>query len=107
MPILVFCSDSDDAATLREQHLHAHFEYIESILDQLRIAGPNSKPSAGSDTQRGKNYGSTFIYSTDDLDVAQRLFNNDPYAKHGVYKHVEFHHFLPAAGSWIGGKVWN
>jgi len=100
MAIIVICQDSEHAQTLRQQHLQEHFDYIESIIDKLAIAGPINQ-------QQADHYdGSCFIYNTDDMQEAKRLFENDPYAKNGVYYANSFATFLPAAGSWIGGKIW-
>ncbi len=102
MPILVICKDSKNAPHLRQEYLQAHLDYIETVLDQVLIAGPQ-KPI---NIDNASPHGSTFIYATDSLEQAQTLFQQDPYVKNGVYEHVEFHHFTPAAGTWINGKIW-
>jgi len=100
MAIIVICQDNEHAQSLRAQHLQAHFSYIESILEKLAIAGPINQ-------QQSDQYnGSCFIYDTDDMQEAKQLFENDPYTIGGVYRSHSFASFLPAAGNWIGGKVW-
>jgi len=101
MAIIVICQDGDKAQTLRKQHLQAHFSYIESILDKLAVAGPINQQ------QTGHYDGSCFVYDTDDIQEAKQLFANDPYAKVGVYLSHSFATFMPAAGKWIGGKIWS
>ncbi|MGI9344132.1 MAG: YciI family protein [Gammaproteobacteria bacterium] len=107
MPFIAICHDQDsaDSAALRETHLRAHFDYIEGILDRLLVAGP-----AGGKTNDGKANDewafSVFIYATDDRDDAERLLHADPYYRCGLYGEVTIEPFVPAAGAWIGGKVW-
>jgi len=50
--------------------------------------------------------GSCFIYDTEDMEIAHKLFKHDPFARAGVYSHVAFSQFTPAAGHWIGGCTW-
>lgn len=100
MATLFLCLDAPGAKPLREQHRQAHFAYIESIMDQVFMAGPL-------DSDRGTGpVGSLFVYATDDPEAAERLLHNDPYFTAGIYGSVESRHFLPAAGNWIGGGIW-
>lgn len=100
MAYIVFCRDAPQATQLREQHLQAHLAYIAGIVDQVQVAGPMGQP-------RGESYdGSCFVYATDDIDVAQELFFNDPYYQAGIYQRFSFHRFYPAAGAWVGGVTW-
>ncbi len=101
MAIIVICHDGDNAQGLRKQHLQSHFRYIEGILDKLAVAGPINQ------LQAAHYDGSCFIYDTDDVEEAKQLFDNDPYVKAGVYRSYSFSTFMPAAGKWIGGKVWS
>lgn len=100
MPYLVFCKDSENAPALRKAWAKAHLSYIEGILDQVSVAGPISS------RDDNEYNGSCFIYQTDDREQAEHLFFNDPYYINGVYSSHEFNRFLPAAGEWIGGKIW-
>lgn len=102
MPFIAICHDQDSvgSAALRETNLRAHFDYIEGILDRLLVAGP-----AGGNTNDDFAF-SVFIYATDDRDEAERLLRGDPYFGCGLYGDVTIEPFVPAAGTWIGGKVW-
>lgn len=100
MPILFICRDVDESEALRAEHRDAHFAYIESIMSSVLIAGP-----LGAGAPAGAS-GSLFAYATDDRATAKRLLHNDPYYLAGVYAEVEAHDFLPAAGEWIGGAIW-
>jgi len=104
MTTLVICQDSPDAPTLRQTHLQAHLEYIETIVDKISAAGPLSQSDQS--IAHGAYDGSCFIYTTDDIDEAQALFNNDPYVAAGVYASASFSKFNPVAGNWVGGTNW-
>lgn len=85
---------------LRESNLDAHLAYIETILDRILVAGP-----AGGTTNA--DFGlSVFVYDTDERGEAERLLRDDPYFACGLYGDVRLEPFVPAAGSWIGGKAW-
>ncbi|MGI9329459.1 MAG: YciI family protein [Gammaproteobacteria bacterium] len=102
MPYIALCDDDPtvDAAGLRQQEKTAHFAYIESILDKLLVAGPLT------DVATGKHQASLFVYATDDEDEARALLENDPYFRAGIYARVRITAFTPAAGEWLGGKIW-
>lgn len=100
MATLFLCLDAPDSKALRNRTRAAHFAYIESIMDQLLIAGPLD----GLDGRAPA--GSLFVYATDDRDAATRLLHNDPYFTAGIYGSVEVRQLLPAAGAWLGGGIW-
>jgi uncharacterized protein YciI len=100
MATICFCKDHPGSAELRRTSAQEHLAYIESILHRILIAGPLGEN--GSDDFDA----SCFIYDTDDRDEALQLLHNDPYYKAGIYADVHCQFFLPAAGAWIGGKIW-
>ena len=100
MATLFICHDKGDSSALREQYREAHFAYIERVMDQLLMAGPLDSGQEGGPT------GSLFIYATDDPERATQLLHNDPYFTAGIYGSVDMRQFLPAAGTWIGGGIW-
>ena len=97
---LVICRDVPDSGDLRRRYLDRHLAYIESVMDQVAVAGPLSA------TVGGDLSGSCFVYRTDDRSVAEALLRDDPYYQAGLYETVEFRAFRPAAGTWIGGAAW-
>lgn len=101
MAVVALCRDDPavDTAALRATALQQHFAYIESVLDRLLVAGPIRDAS-------GKQIASLLIYDVDEIDAARQLLENDPYYRAGIYSDIEFSPFLPAAGRWIGGKIW-
>ena len=100
MAYLVICKDSPNGSSLRKEWAKAHLDYIEGVLTDIYVAGPTS-------TREDNEFNSScFIYKTDDLKEAEALFYSDPYYINGVYDSYEFSKFMPAAGDWIGGKIW-
>jgi len=102
MSVIAICHDLESGAAteLRESYLQAHLAYIETILDQLLVAGP-----VGGDTN-ADFFASVFVYDTDDPATAERLLHGDPYYRCGLYGEVRLERFTPAAGQWLGGKGW-
>ncbi|MEZ5498054.1 MAG: YciI family protein [Steroidobacteraceae bacterium] len=97
---VVFCRDVPHSATLREQATAAHLAYIETVLDELNVAGPLYDESGT------RTVGSVFSLRTKSLQKARQLIENDPYYKAGVFASVEYFPHLPAAGKYVGGKIW-
>jgi uncharacterized protein YciI len=95
----IICWDAANAAALRDTALAAHFAHVEAILDKITIAGP-LKDAAGNFT------GSLLIVTAEDETGARAILEADPYFTAGVWERFEIHDFLPAAGEWIGGKIW-
>jgi len=104
MPILVMCQDGPEGTARRKEHTQAHLAYIEKVFPLICVAGPLRQSADAMEN----NYidGSCFIYDTNDMVVARKLLNNDPYARGGVYAQVAFAKFDPTAGHWIGGMTW-
>lgn len=100
MPFIALCEDHPDTSQkLRQQYLAAHLEYIESIHDQVLVAGPLAPDN-------GDYNGSLFIYRAETRAGALQLLENDPYYKAGLYLRTTLCLFKPAAGHWIGGPSW-
>ncbi len=97
---VAICRDAADAPRLRQEALAAHFAHIETTFEELEIAGP----LYGDDGQT--TVGSLFILRTRDAAHARAIVERDPYFKAGVWSRVDYHPFLPAAGRYIGGKIW-
>lgn len=102
MPILVICHDVPKGATLRKHHNHSHLEYIRKVEPMICVAGPMRQGSHAIEV--GEHDSSFFIYDTNDIAIAHKLLNNDPFAKHGVYQHVSFAEIETDAGHWLNGE---
>ena len=100
MPYLCHCTDIEDSAAVRREHVEAHLRYVESILDRIAVAGPLR------DEPGGEPVGSVLIYKTEDKDEALGLLHADPYYRAGLWSRVECRHINAVAGEWVGGRNW-
>jgi uncharacterized protein len=91
--------DGPEGAARRDTFRAQHFAHIETILDKVLIAGP-LKDASGAFT------GSLVVVKADSEDEARAIFESDPYFAAGVWDRWDIQFFLPAAGDWIGGKIW-
>ncbi|MBU6379310.1 MAG: hypothetical protein KJS95_12360 [Gammaproteobacteria bacterium] len=97
---VVICRDGPNGAAMRAAHTAEHLAYIETVMDELNVAGPLF--DNGGDTP----VGSLYCLHTRSLARAREIIENDPYVKHGVFASVEYFPHVPAAGRYIGGKIW-
>ncbi len=93
------CKDAPGSAPLRRQHLNAHLAHIEKVVSSLPVAGPVLD-------RDGNMVASLIMIEAETEQQAWALFNQDPYAKAGIWDSVEVLPFRPAAGTWIGGVTW-
>ncbi|WP_062226864.1 YciI-like protein [Aureimonas frigidaquae] len=73
----IICNDRPDAGTLRMDTRPAHVDYLKSLGDTLKLAGPflaDEKPD-----------GSLLVVEAADEAAARALAENDPYAKAGLF----------------------
>lgn len=96
---VIIARDGPDSAQRRADARQAHFAQVETIMDRVAIAGP-LKDAGGAFT------GSLIVLDVADEAEARALVEADPYFKAGVWSDIEIHPFVPAAGGWIGGKIW-
>ncbi len=97
---VVICRDGPNGPAARAAVTRDHLAYIETVLGELDIAGPLYDPS-------GKTMiGSIYSFRTTSLQRARELVESDPYFRAGVFATVEYFPHLPAAGQYIGGKIW-
>lgn len=95
----IICWDAPDSASIRAAARDLHFARIERIMDNLAIAGPLKDAS-------GAFIGSLVIVKAEDETEARAILEGDPYFIAGVWARFEIHDFMPAAGEWIGGRIW-
>jgi hypothetical protein len=97
---MVVCRDGPNGEALRTAHTREHLAYVETVIGELNVAGPLY------DEAGARPVGSIFCVATKSLARAREIIENDPYYKSGVFASVEYFPYLPAAGRYVGGKVW-
>lgn len=97
---VAICRDGPNGPAGRAAATAAHLAYIETVMGDLNIAGPLYDPGGA------QMVGSIYSFRTTSLEHARRLIENDPYYLAGVFASVEYFPHLPAAGHYIGGKIW-
>ncbi len=78
----LLCSDKPDHLQLRLDTRTVHLDYLNSLGDRLKFAGP----FLGDDA---KPNGSLVVIEAADLDAAKDIAANDPYAKAGLFASVD------------------
>jgi uncharacterized protein YciI len=97
---VVVCRDGPNGAAARASATQAHLAYIETVLGELNVAGPLFDDSGK------RTVGSLYLLHTRSLARAREIIENDPFFKAGAFESVEYFPHLPAAGKYIGGKIW-
>ncbi|HPF27944.1 MAG TPA: YciI family protein [Steroidobacteraceae bacterium] len=97
---VVLCFDGPNGDAARAAATPDHLKYIESVLHEVNVAGPMHDPSGI------RTIGSLYMLATSSEAAARALIENDPYFKAGAFAEVRYQRFLPAAGRYIGGKIW-
>lgn len=82
MIFAIICTDKADGLEIRKSNRPAHLEYLKSIGEALKGAGP----FVGVD---GSPNGSMLIVEMADLSVAESFAGNDPYAIAGLFENVD------------------
>lgn len=98
--MVALCFDGADAARLRPAATAAHLRYIDTVIDEINLAGPLY------DATGRVNVGSLYVLRTTSEQRAREIVESDPYFQAGVFAEVRYQRFLPAAGHYIGGKIW-
>jgi uncharacterized protein YciI len=97
---VVVCRDGPQGAGARAAQTAAHLAYIETVLDELAVAGPLF------DATGRATVGSLYVLRTRSLERAREIIENDPFHRAGAFASVEYFPHLPAAGQYIGGTIW-
>lgn len=97
---VVICRDGPNGTAARAVATAAHLSYVETILDEINVAGPLYDDSGT------RSVGSLYCLKTKSAARAREIIENDPFFKAGVFATVEYFPHLPAAGVYLGGKVW-
>lgn len=97
---VVICRDGPNGPHVRAARTAEHLAYIDTVMDELNVAGPLY------DDDGNGPVGSLYCLHTKSLKRAREIIGNDPYVRHGAFDSIEYFPFLPAAGRYIGGKIW-
>ncbi|UXN61980.1 YciI-like protein [Phyllobacterium zundukense] len=78
----LLCNDKPDHLQLRLDTRAVHLDYLNSLGDRLKFAGP----FLGDDA---KPNGSLVVVEAPDLDAAKEIAAHDPYARAGLFAAVD------------------
>jgi uncharacterized protein len=98
--IVVICKDRPDGADRRRAVMTEHLAYIDTILDRIELVGPLF------DEHGRAVVGSLYCLRTTDPGEARALVEADPLFSTGIFRSVEVSSLLPAAGRYVGRKIW-
>ena len=87
MLYVMICEDRPDSLELRMATRSAHLAFIDTVLEQVRLAGP----MLSDDGER--MLGSLFIIEADSLEAARALNARDPYLQAGLFGKVTIRPF--------------
>jgi uncharacterized protein YciI len=95
----IVCRDKPNVLKVRKEKLPDHLAHIETVLDQVAVAGPHYD-------EAGNLVGSLLVVKADSAAAARAFLEQDPYYQAGIWEQIDIHHFSTAAGDWVGGKAW-
>ena len=82
MLFALICTDKPQSLDLRMSVRPDHLNYLDGLGAALKAAGPFTDDD-------GKSTGSLVIIEAADMAAARAMAENDPYAKAGLFAHVE------------------
>jgi uncharacterized protein len=82
MLFVLTCTDKPNSLDLRMQTRPAHVEWLKSLGDKAKLAGPFLD-------DKGDMMGTMAVIEAPDRASAQALAAQDPYAKAGLFQSVE------------------
>jgi len=100
MDYWVVCKDFPDATTARSATLETHLRHVKTVMDKIRVAGPVMN------ADRSSIVGSLYLYKSTTLEDAKRLHSEDPFFKAGIWENCKWENFVAAAGTYVGGALW-
>jgi uncharacterized protein YciI len=84
----LICTDKPDSLAIRKANRPEHLAYLESLGDTLVLAGPFTEPDG--ETMNG----SLVVVEASSLDAARKIAAGDPFAKAGLFAHVDIRPWL-------------
>ena len=86
---VVIATDRAESTPLREASLAEHRRYVDDRAASIVVSGPLVADDA--DTRTGQFY----VLEVASRNVAEAFVNGDPFARAGVFAHVEITRLLP------------
>ena len=84
----LICTDKPDSLAIRKANRPEHLAYLESLGETHVLAGPFTEPD-------GKTMnGSLVVVEATSLDAARKIAAGDPFAKAGLFAHVDIRPWL-------------
>ncbi|ODS02005.1 hypothetical protein AUC69_00480 [Methyloceanibacter superfactus] len=77
------CTDKPDGLPIRKANRPEHLAYLKSLGETLKFAGPFTAEDG--ETMNG----SLVVVEAPSLEAARKIADGDPFAKAGVFAHVE------------------
>ena len=84
----LICTDKPDSLAIRKANRPEHLAYIESLGETVVLAGPFTEPDGATMN------GSLVVVEAASLDAARKIAAGDPYAKTGLFAHVDIRPWL-------------
>jgi len=84
----LICTDKPDSLAIRKANRPEHLAYLESLGETLVLAGPFTEPDG--ETMNG----SLVVVEASSLEAARKIAAGDPFAKAGLFAHVEIRPWL-------------
>ena len=84
----LICTDKPDSLAIRKANRPEHLAYLESLGETLVLAGPFTEPDG--ETMNG----SLVVVEATSLDAARKIAAGDPFAKAGLFAHVDIRPWL-------------
>jgi len=89
----------EHATKMRAELMQEHIDHVDTIIDQVVIAGPMF-------AEDNKTVvGSMLVYKFDDIEKARLTLQADPYYAAGVWDKISINTFRAALGDVVGGKA--
>jgi uncharacterized protein YciI len=102
MPTVVHCQDSSNAKSERERSYDAHIQYLRTLRDRIRFAGPLAMAD-GARAQGDENLVGSLFVIDEPASVTFELMQGDPYVKSGVWDRLSVFQAVKAYGPWASG----
>jgi len=102
MPTVVHCQDSSKARSERERWYDAHIQYLRTLKDRIRFAGPLATAD-GARAQGDENLVGSLFVIDEPASVTFELMQGDPYVKSGVWDRLLVFQAIKAYGPWPSG----